>query len=40
MKELQRWVRVNRQRWRERGDDKEARGLVCDERVSAMKRER
>ena len=27
VKELRRWVRVNRQWWREREDDKEARGL-------------
>ena len=32
--------RVNRQRWREKGDDREARGLVCDERASTMDRER
>ena len=40
MKELRRWVRVNQQRWREKRDDRETKGLVCDERASAMERER
>ena len=40
VKELRRWVRVNQQRWREKRDDRETKGLVCDERASERERER
>jgi len=39
IKGIWRWVRVNRQRWREREGMREKRETWC-ERVSAMERER